>query len=337
MIRVNQFSESALGFKWNGVHTAFLNSCQAVRLAGRHELKVNAASPSEILHAHTFGPLYWLMRLLHRGKVVLHGHATPETMLGQLLGARRLFPFIQGYLRRYYESADLILCMTAQLQERLRQMGVQRPMAVMPLPIDLSAFRPDDALRREGRKLLGIGRTQKVALCAGQIIPRKGLDDFLETARLNPAIQFVWAGEIPFSLATQSYFRNRRHLSRPRANVIFPGVFELGRMPRIFNAADFFFFPSLQETFGLAVAEAAACGLPLLLRELPTYVESFGKSFLAARDAQGFSVHLRRLSGSASLRRRWGAKALAMARRFEPGRLARRMAGVYETLLKEEA
>ncbi|MGZ4869910.1 MAG: glycosyltransferase, partial [Halobacteriota archaeon] len=37
------------------------------------------------------------------------------------------------------------------------------------------------------------------------------------------------------------------------------------------SAAEVFVFPSYEENQGIAVLEAAACGLPLILRDLPAY------------------------------------------------------------------
>ncbi len=332
---VNYLSESAFGFQGNGVHTAFLNTLSMMRATGAFRVKANSFGPYAILHAHTFGPLYWLMKWLHRGKRVIHAHAIPDTLVGQVMGTGVWLPIFTSYLVMYFNSADAVICMTEQLRTYLAKMGVRRPMTVVSLPMDLSRFSRSAELRASGRRKLGFTDADHVVLCVGQIIPRKGFFDFIEVARQNPEQRFVWVGEIPFSVASESYFRVKHLVSHAPPNVTFPGVFELHEMPEFYNAADVFFFPSLQETFGLAIAEAAACEVPLVLRDLATYRESFGGHYLAADGVEGFTAHLRALKCSESLRQEYGARGMNAVRRYDTTSVADDLTRLYRQVLGE--
>src|SRR5690606_19641406 len=57
-----------------------------------------------------------------------------------------------------------------------------------------------------------------------------------------------------------------------RANVSV--LTDVADVPPLLQAADLFFFPSLNEGFGIAVAEAAAAGLPVVATDLPTIREA---------------------------------------------------------------
>jgi glycosyltransferase involved in cell wall biosynthesis len=331
-ITVNHLSESALGFSGNGVHTAFLSLSAAAARCGGVEMRRNSPLPSDILPAHTFGPLYWAARAIQGGATLIHAHATPETLIGQVAGAARFSPAFSRYLAAYYNSADLVVAMNPGLKARLRAMGVVAPIEIAPLPIDLSSFRPDPGLRRLGRERLGLGDREPVVLCAGQMIRRKGLPEFLELAGRHPEATFVWAGEIPFSVASDGYASFKALLRVPPRNVRFPGVFPLEIMPQVYNAADLFLFPSHQETFGLAIAEAAACGLPLILRDLECYRENFGSCYLRASGGAGFDAALRRALASPRRRRELSRRSLEMAEGLRPEPFIRRLDSIYQRL-----
>jgi 1,2-diacylglycerol-3-alpha-glucose alpha-1,2-galactosyltransferase len=331
---VTHLSETEFGFKWNGVHTAYLNISDAVRRQGDFKVRLNAPFGSQILHAHTFMGYYWAVRALHRGPVVLHAHAMPGTLAGQVRAFSSWEGAFTGFLRAYYNSADLVVCMTPRLQAEVKAMGVRTPTALLPLPLDLSAFRPDPAARARGRARLGLKPREFLVLGAGQVILRKGVMDFAELARRHPALRFAWIGEIPFSRASDGFAELKELQRNPPKNLSFPGVFPLSVMPEFFNAADSFLFPSRHETFGFVVAEAAACGLPLLLKDLPTYGESFGSSYLKAGDLRQFSAALGRLAKSAPLRSRLRQSSLKVARKFDPSAFGKAMAAHYHELLK---
>jgi glycosyltransferase involved in cell wall biosynthesis len=103
-------------------------------------------------------------------------------------------------------------------------------------------------------------------------------------------------------------------------------------MPDVYNAADVLLFPSRQETFGLVALEAAACGLPLVLRDLPDFHEIFGEAFLSGSDPDSFSARIRALLAdpvrAAGMRR----LSLAQADRYSSRAVAERLVGEYRAL-----
>jgi 1,2-diacylglycerol-3-alpha-glucose alpha-1,2-galactosyltransferase len=326
---VNYLSETVFGLGGNGVHTAFLNTLAMMKPSKEFHVRANSPIPASILHAHTFGPLYWLMKWTQGAKTVVHAHAIPETLVGQVKGSDLWLPLFRRYLVAYFNSAELVICMTQTLKAQLIAMGVRRPIEVVTLPINLSQFSQDKDLRKRGRARLGLKAEDEVVLGVGQMIPRKGIFDFVEVARRNPALQFVWAGEIPFSVASDSYTQVKELVQTKPNNLRFAGPFGLADMPEIYNAADLFLFPSYQETFGLAIAEAAACGLPLVLRDLETYKESFGGHYLHADHADGFSRQVRRAFANPSLMRKLGSRAQRAVGIYDHRRAAARLENLY--------
>ena len=88
------------------------------------------------------------------------------------------------------------------------------------------------------------------------------------------------------------------------------GRIEHADMPAVYQKMDALFMPSVREGFGLCVAEAMACGLPVVAcREsaMPELVESGqGGMLCAVDDVPAFAAALRRLADDRGLASRFG-------------------------------
>jgi len=112
-------------------------------------------------------------------------------------------------------------------------------------------------------------RSRRFVLFLGRIHPKKGCDllvnAFVKLAGSDPDLDLVMAGPDPQGLRTE--------LERPAKaagvaqRIHWPGMVSGDAKWGAFQAAEAFALPSHQENFGIAVAEALACGKPVLLSD----------------------------------------------------------------------
>jgi glycosyltransferase involved in cell wall biosynthesis len=99
-----------------------------------------------------------------------------------------------------------------------------------------------------------------------------------------------------------------RELERTRleARVSLVGAVEPEQVRRELQAADIFVFPSGYESWGLALVEAMAVGVPALASDLPGTREAAGEAacLLPARKPAAWTDAIRRLIGDPAERRR---------------------------------
>jgi 1,2-diacylglycerol-3-alpha-glucose alpha-1,2-galactosyltransferase len=330
-LTVNLVSETVYGSTGHGVHTAFLQTRTALERAGV-DVRVNAGAGCDIVHIETMGPRsLWL--LLHtRERAVVTAHVVPESMVGSFALAPLWLPIGAAYMRAFYSLGDEVLAVSPEVVEGLERMGLNTPVRFVPNAIDVDRFKPQPGWREQVRSELGIADDAFVVICAGQVQPRKGVRTFVEAARALPDVTFVWAGGMPFKRLTAHYHEMRRIVADAPANCLFLGDLPYDDMPRHFAAADCLLFPSSQETFGLAIIEAAAAGLPLLLRDLPTYRPLFGEAFLAGDDVT-FVELVRALRDDVTLRERYAKRARDLATHFDCGRHAQLLLTAYDEVL----
>jgi len=112
----------------------------------------------------------------------------------------------------------------------------------------------------EGRKLL---------LFLGRIHPKKGCDllltAFAEAAGGDPNLHLMMAG--PDGGEWQAALERQAQELGIAGRVTWTGMLSGEEKWGAFYAADAFVLPSHQENFGIAVAEALACGLPVLISD----------------------------------------------------------------------
>jgi glycosyltransferase involved in cell wall biosynthesis len=153
---------------------------------------------------------------------------------------------------------------------RLRAWGVPAArIRTVPNGIDVAAFRFDDAQRHATRALLGVPRTAFVVGGVGRLVPGKRFDLLIRAVAVLPGVWLVVAGDGPQAGPLRELAARLGVSDRVR----FPG--ECGTtgaapgVPAVLSAVDVFVSASREESFGLAVVEALAAGLPVVHAACP--------------------------------------------------------------------
>jgi glycosyltransferase involved in cell wall biosynthesis len=111
-------------------------------------------------------------------------------------------------------------------------------------------------------------RNQRLLLFLGRIHPKKGcdllIDAFAAVAQRDPTLHLVMAG--PDSVNLQPGLA-RRAAELGVTRITWAGMLSGDLKWGAFRAAEAFVLPSHQENFGIAVAEALACRLPVLISD----------------------------------------------------------------------
>jgi len=167
------------------------------------------------------------------------------------------------YLRWFYARADEVRVPSREYLAILQERGYQLSRAgVFQRGIDQTLFYEDPAGARRFRRAHGI--QGRVLLYAGRVSEDKNIsflgDIYREICRSHPETSLVVAGDGP---ALASWRQSLADL--PRA--VFLGGLEREELRAVYCAADLMVFPSVTDTFGMAVLEAQACGLPCLVSD----------------------------------------------------------------------
>jgi glycosyltransferase involved in cell wall biosynthesis len=175
-------------------------------------------------------------------------------------------------------------------------------------------------------------------LYVGTLEPRKNLVRLLNAYHIARHKGVEW----PLVLAGgkgwlyEEIFQRVRDLNLEDC-VKFPGYVRNEDLPLWYNAASAFVYPSLYEGFGLPVAEAMACGCPVLTARNSSLVEVAGDAAILVdgEDQTAIADGLCRLAGDARLREELSVRGQAQSAQFSWAHTAAEMVAVYDEVLRE--
>ncbi|HYZ74813.1 MAG TPA: glycosyltransferase family 4 protein, partial [Chthoniobacterales bacterium] len=139
-----------------------------------------------------------------------------------------------------------------------------RRISVLPYPIDLDLFKPLSPPSQSGPALSSPNGPLRV-LWLGRIVPRKRLDIFLDGASLaieqGADLKLTLIGASGFISGYELMIRSFPYQDR----LTYQYRIERTQVPAVLSQHDVLAQPSEEENFGSSVAEAQACGLPVIV------------------------------------------------------------------------
>jgi glycosyltransferase involved in cell wall biosynthesis len=179
-------------------------------------------------------------------------------------------------------------------------------LAVVPeAPDPVFTPRPRPEVERAAAEI-GLAPGERYLLYAGGISPHKNIETLIEAfARVDGAkLVLVGALDDTYLSAAESVRRKTSELGLGEA-VLLPGFVSDETLACLYSGAAAVVLPSLAEGFGLPAVEAAACGAPVVLSDIPAHRETLGDEalFFPPRDAVRLAEELEQLLGSEMLRR----------------------------------
>jgi D-inositol-3-phosphate glycosyltransferase len=143
----------------------------------------------------------------------------------------------------------------------------------IPPGVNTALFKPMD--RTQAKNHIHAEKDTKIILYVGRIEPLKGIDVLLYALKILvaqklsiPICLLIIGGDISQHITQWSpllkQLEELRHTLRISSQVNFIGQQPQHELPFYYNSADLVVMPSHYESFGMAAAEAMACGVPVI-------------------------------------------------------------------------
>jgi len=261
-----------------------------------HPIAVHAVGPGRGRYGYTPGFTSWIReRHAHYDVVIVHGiwqyhsfgvwrglrgtstpyFVFPHGMLDPWF--RRTYPLKHLKKLLYWPWAEYrvlrdaaAVLFTSEQERRLARESFS-PYHCREMVVDYGTAAPETDLvsarqdffnafpqLRDRRFLLFLGRLHEKKGCE---LLLKAFATFRQSAHADQSLDLVIAGPC----ADERYLNHLKRIATSATAITFTGMLSGPRKWGALSAADAFVLPSHQENFGIAVAEALACGTPVLI------------------------------------------------------------------------
>lgn len=287
----------------------------------------------DVVHLHSFvagllGRLPGQQAVLGLGAPVVY---QPHAWSFDLFPRDTLSRAVRWSELRSVRNTDLVVANCTEEIDEGRSIGIDLPAHALGVAVDLARFHPvSRAERDEWRRRLGV-TAKSVVVCVGRLGRQKGQDLLLPVWDRSPVpdTQLVLIGP-----------GDPEPLRALAPNHWGSGVLAVGEMSDVrpwLWAADVLVLPSRYETVAIAVAEALACGRPVVATAVngtaATIVEDplpAAGAVVGVGDMESLVAEVARRIGDPALRRREGIAGRNRAEAlFAPAAVAGRLECAY--------
>ncbi|MCK4375943.1 MAG: glycosyltransferase [Candidatus Brocadiae bacterium] len=240
---------------------------------------------------------------------------------------------------RDLHRADCLHALAPSEVGSFRRYGLRNPIAVVPNAVDLAEFSRLSGAGEAFQDRFPAARDRPLALFLSRLHPKKGLLHLVEAWKWAhprfPDWLLVIVG--PDDVGHRREVEKKVRGLEIQDAVLFTGPLYGEDKLEALAAADFFVLPSFSEGFSMAVLEAMACRLPVLIAPGCNFpeVEAKGAGLVVEPSAKAVEDGLRTLMAMSDAQRRgMGQRGRRMIEeRYTWDRVAGQMIQVYEWLL----
>ena len=224
-------------------------------------------------------------------------------------------PIVDGmvkYIINLFEKADELWIPLPAVEETLREYGYKGHVEVVENGSDFSApIRKIESMRTQMREELGLMQGETMLLYVGQHIWEKNIGFILDSLALikEQPFQLYMVG---MGYAVREIKQKIKELGLSHKVTLLGQIHDRELLKHIYAAADLFVFPSLYDTCGLVIREAAAMHTPSLLltdSTAATAITDGVNGFVSPHSTQEYAQLISKLMESPELVGRVGKKA----------------------------
>lgn len=226
---------------------------------------IRARGRYDLIHAHglsSMAPMAVIVGTILGKPVIAQAHGPGMTGDVATLGRS----WLRGLRRRLLMKADRYIGLTDQIRSELLELGLDgRRVVATPNGVDTGVFYPWVGDRRALRRKLGLPGEDKIIIFVGRLTHVKRLDLLIRGLRQVrdrlPEARLVLVGDGPLRLELEQLAASLDLES----SVIFAG--SRPDVAAYMQASDLLVLPSETEGLSIALLEAMACGLPVVVSD----------------------------------------------------------------------
>lgn len=222
------------------------------------------------------------------------------------------------YVTSMHDKCDAVVVLSKKHKQQLLEWNTKSDLRLIPTGVDPLPGASAKEMQKFKDKW-HISPKEKIILYAGRVSKEKNLDLLLEAfithiADKHENIKLMFAGDFDY----REILEQKAHASNYSDRVIFTGRYERETAGVIYESADVFAFPSLTDTQGLVLHEAAGAGLPLVLcdREVSEIFHEGENGLMAENEPTDYAEKIMQILLDTKLQASMSKKSQEFAAKF---------------------
>jgi 1,2-diacylglycerol 3-alpha-glucosyltransferase len=237
-------------------------------------------------------------------------------------------------MTQLHNHCDLVISPSIKIANQLKSWHTTSRIAILPTGVnrlesterDITAVRRKYLISPEDQLILSVGRvgTEKNI---GLLIRA-----FATIGRRNPDAKLMIVG----SGDDLELFRKQAAASPYADRIIFTGRIEQPKLGAIYELADVLGFPSLTDTQGMVVNEAAAAGVPIVMidSDISEVLKDGENGYIARNSARDFAAKIMRILTKNTLHNEMSKRSFELASELTPSKQAVKLLRLYEETIE---
>lgn len=240
-----------------------------------------------------------------------------------------------------YSKANAVIALSQKSADQLESWQDETysyPITIMPNGVD-PLPEPSAEELREFRKRYDIKASDEVFGFVGRLGKEKNLDMLINTfdkvVSARPKAKLMFVGDFEY----REVLEKKAARSRNRDRIIFTGALPRESLGVAYGSMDVFVFPSLKDTQGWVLHEAAHAGLPIVLidRGVTQVVNDGENGFYVKNNSTDMSEKIIKLLKSKKLRQEMSARSRELASRLTEKEQVSKLEDLYKDIIAQNA
>ena len=249
---------------------------------------------------------------------------------------------IESVITILYSKADAVIALCRKSCKQLKSWqydDYQYELVLMPNGVN-ALPRPTKAEVKAFREQWNLAEGDEIFGFVGRLGEEKNLPLLIKSferhiAKKRPKAKLLFVGDFEYRKTLEEMAAATKYADR----IIFTGAMPREKLGLAYSVLDVFAFPSLKDTQGWVLHEAAHAGLPIVLvdKELSEVVQDGVNGFIANDNPTSFGRAIITLLEDANKRQEFGAVSKKLAAKFTESRQVKKLEKLYQELIHQKA
>lgn len=247
---------------------------------------------------------------------------------------------VEKVITMLYSKADAIIALSRKSKEQLESwQNEDYNYHIELMPSGVNALpRPTEAQSAEFRRQWGFNKSDEIFGFVGRLAEEKNLDILIEAfdkyvAKARPKSKLLFVGDFEYRQALEDKAARSKYADR----IIFTGALPREVLGVVYDTLDVFCFPSLKDTQGWVLHEAAHAYKPIVIIDhmLSEVVRDGESGVFVENKPKSMADGIISLLGSPKKRQDYGEQSKKLAAGFTERRQVRKLAKLYERIIAD--